>query len=285
MNFDTSCWFLPGRRSRSPSLSQWSPLNKSSRQEPIGELFRDFPVRQPGSWGKRPLSPDLLVYGVLKKKDAALFLEYDGHYRHYTPEGIIADIHKSEALLQQAPKGSQVLRISHACRGWELTCETREIVVDKWQPGRPEALAKAIRQIVQFVSENLGSMLHTSARVNLRDFLDSPADSLCAPAVEFTRKVTATGDCDPSQLHEVLRQQLNMTVSQSVNLLERHPALKRCSVESNCRPIVQRLRDLGLKRAEIAKVIGRFPQVLGCSIEENLEADGPVASRSGPQES
>ncbi|CAE7673400.1 MTERF4, partial [Symbiodinium sp. CCMP2456] len=240
-------------------------------EEPIAELFRDFPVKQPGSWGKSHLSPDLTVYGALKKKDAALFLEYDGYYRHHAPEGIATDIRKSEALLRQAPKGSQVLRISHAYRGWELACETSEIIVDPWQPGRPKSLAKAIRQIIQFVRKKWGRMLQTSVRVRLQGFLDSPADGSCMPAVEFTRQAAATGDCDPSQLHEFLREQLNMTVSQSENLTGKHPAMKRYGVESNCRPIVQQLREMGLQQADIATAIGRHPSVLGCSIEGNLK--------------
>ncbi|CAE7941533.1 MTERF4, partial [Symbiodinium necroappetens] len=269
-------WWRAGRpRKRLGSAAEAELLSHLAvlllPEEPIAELFRDFPVKQPGSWGKRHLSPDLAVYGALKKKDAALFLEYDGYYRHHTPEGIAADIRKSEALLRQAPEGSQVLRISHAYRGWELACETSEVIVDPWQPGRPKSLAKAVRQIVQVVSKNLGGLLSTSVRVKLQDFLAIPAHSLCTSAVEFTRKAVSRGDRDPSRLFEFLREQLNMTVSQSENLLGRHPALQRYSVESNYRPIVQRLRDLGLQTAEILKVIGRFPPVLGYSIEETLK--------------
>ncbi|CAE7689193.1 MTERF5 [Symbiodinium sp. KB8] len=268
-------WWRAGRpRKRLGSAAEAELLSHLAvlllPEEPIGELFRDFPVKQPGNWGKSHLSPDLSVYGALKKKDAAVFLEYDGYYRHHTPQGIAADIRKSEALLRQAPNGSQVLRISHAQRGWDLACHTSEVIVDPWQSARPKSLAKALRQIVQFVRTNWGSTLQTSVNVRLQDFLDSPADSFCMPAVEFTRKVAATGDCDPSQLHDFLREQLNMTASQSENLTGKHPALKCRSVESECRPIVQWLRDAGLKKAQIAKVIGRFLGVLGYSIEGNL---------------
>ncbi|CAE7843369.1 unnamed protein product [Symbiodinium microadriaticum] len=260
-------WWRAGRpRKRLGSAAEAELLSHLAvlllPEEPIGELFRDFPVKQPGNWGKSHLSPDLSVYGALKKKDAAVFLEYDGYYRHHTPQGIAADIRKSEALLRQAPNGSQVLRISHAQRGWDLACHTSEVIVDPWQSARPKSLAKALRQIVQFVRTNWGSTLQTSVNVRLQDFLDSPADSFCMPAVEFTRKVAATGDCDPSQLHDFLREQLNMTASQSENLTGKHPALKCRSVESECRPIVQWLR--------VARTVVNNPSMFGFCIESNL---------------
>ena len=55
---------------------------------PVAEAFRDFSVEEIARSGVRArLSPDLTAYGVLKATDAALFIEYDGYYRHMEPAG------------------------------------------------------------------------------------------------------------------------------------------------------------------------------------------------------
>ena len=59
---------------------------------PIAEMFRNFPA--PEGWGGNYLEPDLSIYGVLKDKDAALFVEYDGYWRHEGKEGMARDRRK-----------------------------------------------------------------------------------------------------------------------------------------------------------------------------------------------
>ncbi|CAE7547050.1 MTERF5, partial [Symbiodinium pilosum] len=54
-------------------------------------------------------------------------------------------------------------------------------------------------------------------------------------------------------------------------VISRFPQVLGCSIEENLKPTVQWLRDSGLKEAEVSKVISRLPQVLGYSIEENLK--------------
>ena len=78
---------------------------------PIAEMFRNFPA--PEGWGGNYLEPDLSIYGVLKDEDAALFVEYDGYWRHEGKEGMARDRKKNAALLTYAPEGSCVIRISH----------------------------------------------------------------------------------------------------------------------------------------------------------------------------
>ena len=78
---------------------------------PIEEMFRNFPA--PEGWGGNYLEPDLSLCGVLKDENAALFVEYDGYWRHEEKEGMEKDMKKNAVLLQYAPLGSYVMRISH----------------------------------------------------------------------------------------------------------------------------------------------------------------------------
>ena len=83
-------WWNAGRaRKRPGSVAEAELLSHLAvlllPEEPIEELFRDFPAQHSETWGRKTLSPDLAVYGALQAKEAALFLEYDGHYRHLEP--------------------------------------------------------------------------------------------------------------------------------------------------------------------------------------------------------
>ena len=70
---------------------------------PIWEAFRSFPA--PEKWCGKYLEPDLAVYGALRQKDGALFMEYDGHPAH--GERLGRDKYKNRALLSFAPPGSR----------------------------------------------------------------------------------------------------------------------------------------------------------------------------------
>ena len=95
----------------------------------IGELFRRFPA--PEGWGGKYLDPDLAVHGVLRKKDAALFVEYDGFWRHSEDERLSTDHRKNAALLSTAPPGSHVVRIGHwGCKPLESAPHVLWISVD-----------------------------------------------------------------------------------------------------------------------------------------------------------
>ena len=80
-------WWKAGRPRRRPgSLAESELLSHLAvlllPEEPIGELFRDFPAEKSEGWGRNTLSPDLAVHGAFESEEAALFLEYDGYYRH-----------------------------------------------------------------------------------------------------------------------------------------------------------------------------------------------------------
>ncbi|CAE7267694.1 Mterfd1, partial [Symbiodinium pilosum] len=84
---------------------------------------------------------DLAAHGVLRKGNAALFVEYDGYYRHLEPAGLVGDMRKTEALLRFAPAGSVVVRIAHEQRDWEE--KSVDVVVDCWPTGHGPSVLKA----------------------------------------------------------------------------------------------------------------------------------------------
>ena len=103
-------WWKAGHPRRRPgSLAEAELLSHLAvlllPEEPVAELFREFPVVRSDGWGRNTLSPDLAVYGALESEEAALFVEYDGYYRHLKPTGIAADIRKNTALLDLVPAG------------------------------------------------------------------------------------------------------------------------------------------------------------------------------------
>ncbi|CAE7562503.1 MTERF5 [Symbiodinium sp. CCMP2592] len=261
----------PGSLAEAELLSHLAVLLLPS--EPIEELFRDFPVQKSEGWGSNTLSPDLAVYGALESEEAALFVEYDGYYRHLKPAGIAADSRKNTALLDLAPNGSYVLRIAHADRGLEVSCEMGEVVVDSWRPGDDSSLVQALLQVAEFLLKQLGTSMHPARRTSLESFVDDPGGSSRQAAVEFTEKVAVEreGDIDPTQLHNFLRMQLGVSISQAEELVVKCPALARHDIDDKLKPMMQQLEVWGLEKSEVATVLARHPQVLGYSIEENLK--------------
>eukprot|EP00439_Symbiodinium_sp_Y106_P001015 s4088_g1.t1 len=271
-------WFKNGhRRQRPGSVAEAELLSHLAvllqPEERIEELFRDFRVQPNEGWSRNILSPDLTVYGALKTEESALFLEYDGYYRHLSPAGMAADRRKNKALLHFAPAGSHVLRIAHAHRGLELSCEMGEVVVDSWQLGHEASLVKALRQVAMFVLNKLGSEFRPDLRARLQAFAETPGRIARHTAVEFTKTTAANRELefDPVLLQEFLQSQLALSPSQAEALVGKGPALSHCHIEQRLQPTMQFLEDLGLEKASVAKVIARFPQVLGYSIEENLK--------------
>ena len=271
-------WWKAGRPRRRPgSLAESELLSHLAvlllPEEPIGELFRDFPAEKSEGWGRNTLSPDLAVHGAFESEEAALFLEYDGYYRHQTPTGIAADSRKNTALLDLTPAGSYVLRIAHAHRGLEVSCEVGEVVVDSWQPAHDPSLVRALLQVAEYLLKHVGSALHPDRRASLQNFVDDPGGSSRQAAVEFTEEAAADYECDfdPTCLHECLQAQLGVSVSEAAALVSNCPALARCDIAHKLEPMMQQLEAWGVKKSQVAKVIARCPQVLGYSIEENLK--------------
>ena len=110
---------------------------------PIAEVFRDFPCEPSKEWGSSRLCPDFAAYGVLKATDAALFIEYDGYYRHLEPAGLLKDGRKTRALLQFAPLGSVAVRIVHKEREWKD--KSMHVLVDCWHLDHAPSLRRTPR--------------------------------------------------------------------------------------------------------------------------------------------
>eukprot|EP00438_Fugacium_kawagutii_P034494 Skav226408 [mRNA] locus=scaffold3989:261491:275408:- [translate_table: standard] len=133
----------PGSVAEAELLSQLAVMLKPDM--PIGEMFRSFPA--PEGWGGNYLEPDLTVYGVLKEKDAALFVEYDGYWRHGERAGAGKDRVKNEALVDYAPSGSWVVRISHTVKRQQKG-QVLWVTVDPWRRGDSQSLSKVLHDVV-----------------------------------------------------------------------------------------------------------------------------------------
>ena len=124
---------------------------------PLEEMFRSF--KSPAGWGGHSLEPDLTTYGVLKDKTAALFVEYDGYWRHGTKEGMANDHMKNAALLRFAPPGSYVVRINH-----ENRCQMEEHVLwvstNTWRPGDDRSFTGTLKNILREAAAKFQHALH-----------------------------------------------------------------------------------------------------------------------------
>ena len=123
---------------------------------PIGELFRSFP--SPPGWGGHYLEPDLTAYGVLKDPNAALFVEYDGYWRHGERDGMARDHIKSKALLAYGPPGSCVLRITHT-HSSQLKDQVLLISVRNWYGKNRGSLHRTLTEVLKKTSLGLDQVL------------------------------------------------------------------------------------------------------------------------------
>ena len=269
---------------------------------PMEELFRSFP--SPEGWGGHSLAPDLAVHGVLKDKDAALFVEYDGDWRHGKNEGMERDDRKNEALLAYAPSGSFIVRISHT-RKTRFRDNILWVSVDTWSRGDDGSLLKRLRTILrQFLWHSESRLQPRTSRV-LRTWVQSNSNMLSMEGKNFasTAAAEAAGntleeiisflttegftakEIQHLQTHRILygrsiekRLQptirwlgnIGLTSTEVTKLLTTLPILDR-SVEQGLHPKRQWLLDLGFSTTEAKKIILKHPQMLGCSIEENLK--------------
>ena len=261
-----------GSRAEAELLSQLAVLMMPD--EPISEAFRDFSVERCEDWGSSRLSPDLAAHGVLNATDAALFIEYDGYYRHGEPLGMARDKRKTRALLRFAPPGSVVVRIAHERRQLNSTRKTYksvQILVDCWCNEHTPSL---LRALIQFAS----SLLHHSRK----RLLPALASRLAAFALEaeidhdasiFAKKADIVGNSGSrrSQLQDFLQMYGHLSVSQVGQMVARSPRVLGLSIEANLKPTIKWIQGLGLSQSQAAKVIATCPSVLGYSIEANLK--------------
>ncbi|CAE7809086.1 unnamed protein product [Symbiodinium sp. CCMP2592] len=236
---------------------------------PFAEAFRDFPVKKCKQWGSSRLSPDLTAYGVLKATDAALFIEYDGHYRHMEPPGLARDMRKTSALLEFAPAGSVVVRIAHKERQWKD--KSTQVVVDSWFSEHEPSLLKALNQVAASLLHQSRGRLHPTLVSRLESF--AAEEGINDDASTRAKEVDLVGMSDSSRpnLEEFLRKEVGLSTWQVAEVIAKCPQVLGYSIEANLKPTVEWIKGLGMSQSQVAKVIAAFPAVLGLSIEANLK--------------
>ena len=267
-------WWLKGQprdvfqsRAEVELLSQLAVLLMPD--EPIAEAFRDFPVQKCKEWGSRRLCPDFAAHGVMKRAGAALCIEYDGYYRHMEPLGLTRDMRKTSALLKFAPAGSIVLRIAHKERQWKDN--SVQVLVDCWQSEHVPSLRKTVRQVV--------ASLLQSCRAELVPGLVSQLEARASTQLDrqaqtFALDAELVGSASRSSglaVEEFLQKEVQLTPVHVARMIARFPSVLGYSIEANLKPTVEWINELGLSQSQVAKVIVTSPPVLGLSIEANLK--------------
>ena len=164
---------------------------------PIEETFRNFPA--PEGWGGHYLEPDLSLYGVLKDEDAALFVEYDGYWRHEGKEGMKRDRLKNAALLRYAPSGSCVIRISHAMSK-PLEDHAIWVKVDTWTRGDAKSLSTVLKDVlVKLRTSGIGESLHSSVENRINAQLGSQGIQLSQQAQQLASSAAFVGEANTSE--------------------------------------------------------------------------------------
>ena len=274
-------------------------------QTPPLELFRSFP--SPPGWAGNYLEPDLSAHGVLKDPEAALFVEYDGYWRHGEREGIELDGRKNVALLAFAAPGSKVIRISHTASK-PVSCDANILwfCVDPWRHGDQKAFMVTFDNLLAQVVDGLQSDLNQEMlrklqgqtgrkalhlAVDSKSIVDAAMKakgrntkdeiSLFLNAQGFTavhismmlESQLSAGQSIDNNLKPKLQwlSQLGLSKSQVAKTVATFPAILGCSIEQNLKPTVQWLLDLGLNKTQVAKAVAKSPAILGLSIEQNLK--------------
>ena len=263
-----------GSRAEAELLSQLAVLLMP--EEPISQAFRDFPVERCQDWGSSRLSPDFAAYGVLKATDAALFIEYDGYYRHTEPPGLAGDMRKTRALIRFAPAGSVVVRIAHKRRQLnrkrDKSVQVVQVLVDCWCNEHAPSLLRVLVQVVASLLHHSRERLLPALACRLAAFAsEAEIDNDASIFANKAELVGTSGSSRRSQLQDFLQNRVHLTESQVGQMVAKFPRVLGYSIEENLKPTVEWIKGLGLSQAQVGKVIVTFPQLLGLSIEENLK--------------
>ena len=271
---------------------------------PVTELFRSF--KSPTDWGGHYLEPDLTAYGVLKDKTAALFVEYDGYWRHGTKEGMANDHMKHAALLGFSPPGSYVVRISHENKS-QLEENVLWVTVNTWRPGDRTSFTRTLENVLKEAVPRLQHALNPGVCKRFQAYLsDKRLFVISRSAREYRESALVQrggntteeiqnflsaegfGQADIDLLHKqalICGPSIETTLQPLLQLLSRSgltqgqvakavatfPQILGLSIEQNLKPTVHWFLDLGLTKSQFAKVVATFPRILGCSIEQNLK--------------
>ena len=234
---------------------------------PVGELFRSF--KSPPGWGGHYLEPDLTTYGVLKDEAAALFVEYDGYWRHAEKEGMVRDQLKNLTLLAFAPSGSFVVRISHKS-GSKLDGHVLCIGADAWRHGDRKSLATTLKALLKQMLPRLEHVLHTDVKTHLQKQVRKEQMVISKSAQRFCEEAVIRGrGSTPKEISVFLRAQ-GFRHSE-IQMLQKRALVSGPSIERVLQPVLEWLQGLGLNKKQVAKAVALSPQILGYSIEQNLK--------------
>ena len=282
-------------------------------QVPIAELFRSFP--SPKGWGGHYLEPDLAAYGVLKDANAALFVEYDGYWRHGEKEGMERDRMKNAALLKYAPEGSYVVRISHTISK-PMRGNVLWVRAEPWRSGHPVLVSKIYGDIIEQTMNRLKHSLHPEVMERLQQQNQNCEKVLSTKVMGFIREAkTEKGGNSVEEISQFLVSSgfsaievdmmlikglvpgmlieqklrptlqlfldLGLTKRQVAKAVATYPRILGHNVEQNLKPTVQWFSDIGLAKTQVAKAVARQPQILGLSIEQNLKPTVQLLSDMG----
>ena len=266
-------WWRNGwPRGRVGSLAEAELLSQLAAvlmpSEEIGELFRSF--RAPRGWGGHALQPDLAAYGVLRDRNAALFVEYDGFWRHGEREGIARDRKKNAALLASAPEGSVIVRITHTLHKPLLQEGVLWVGVDTWRQGEEQALAKVLQSALSQMATGLQQVMRPSVLQQIRLQMLSDQWTFSEDSQRFVMKAAALLGRNSSE--EIASYFASEGFSaQDIQLMEMASKSYGQCIHGTLKPRIQWLLGLGLKKREVAKAVAGLPQILGYSIEQNLK--------------
>ena len=238
-------------------------------QTPPLELFRSFPS-PPGCAGNY-LEPDLAAHGVLKDPEAALFIEYDGYWRHREKAGIEMDQLKNTALLAFAPPGSKVIRINHtASRLVSCDANILWICIDTWRQGDQNAFLVIFNHLLVQTADGLQEDLNQDMLKKLqcqrgKATLHVAVDS----KIIVDAAMKAKGRNTKEEISLFLQSQ-GFTVNH-ISMLQENNLLAGQSIDNNLKPKLQWLSQIGLSKSQVAKAVAVFPKLLGYRIEQNLK--------------
>ena len=235
---------------------------------PIGEMFRSF--KSPAGWGGHYLEPDLTAFGLLKREHAALFVEYDGYYRHATKEGREKDLVKNAALLKFVPAGSFGVRIGHTGRS-QLKESVLWVRVNPWRRGDHLLLTRALRKALEETALRLKHALHPDAHRSLKAHLNKERPLVISQsAQDFCKAAIAEGKGNTT---EEIASHLSAEGFEDgdIHQLQQRALGGGASIERTLQPRLQWFLHLGLTKSQIAKAVARHPNILGYSIERNFE--------------
>ena len=233
----------------------------------IQELFRSFP--SPEGWGGHALEPDLTAHGILKEKDAALFVEYDGFWRHQEKRGKANDKKKNAALLAYAPEGSYVVRISHTKRK-PLKRHVLWVKVDTWRQGHEGSLLRALKSALTQIGTALTDVLRPPFSKRFQRQIEEQPWTLSQSGCHFAESVAVQmGGNTSDEVASFLGAQ--GFSAENIKMLKMETWFCGQGIEICLEPKFKWFSHLGLSKSQVVKAVATFPQILGLSIEQNLQ--------------